>query len=97
MPSETAARIEELIATELKMILGEDAPQLSQDTVLIGQTAIIKSREVVELLLALEDAMEEEFSVEFDWTSDSAMSEDRSFIRTVGSLRDHLTALAGEN
>ena len=66
---------------------------LTEDTQLIGAQAAIKSRTLVELLLALEDYAESDLGVEFDWTSDSAMSEARSIFRSVGSLTDHLFGL----
>ena len=60
---------------------------------LIGIGAIVSSREVVELLLALEEYAEEELECEFDWTSDSAMSSSNSIFRSVDALADHLYEL----
>jgi len=64
-----------------------------ENTLLIGSQAVIKSRVVVELMLALEDYAEEELGFQFDWSSDSAMSEVRSVMRTVGTLADHLDSM----
>ena len=57
-----------------------DRAVLDGDTQLIGEKAVLKSRAVVELLLALEEFAEDEMGVEFDWTSDSAMSISRSVL-----------------
>jgi hypothetical protein len=44
------------------------------------------------LLLAVEDFAKEQLGVNWDWTSDSAMSEARSVLRSVGSLARHLSS-----
>ncbi|MCW5732166.1 MAG: acyl carrier protein [Alphaproteobacteria bacterium] len=64
-------------------------------TPLIGPRAVVKSRALVEILLALEEFAEEHLGVTFDWTSDSAMSQSRSIFRTVESLATHLHGLKG--
>lgn len=70
-----------------------DPDAVKANTALIGPGAIIKSRVIVELLLALEEYSEDELGAEFDWTSDSAVSIERSIFRTVGTLADHLHGL----
>jgi acyl carrier protein len=75
---------------------GLEAAELDDDTPLIGPHAVIKSRMLVELLLALEDFAEERLEVEFDWSSDSAMSLTHSAFRTIGTVADHLHRLSAE-
>ena len=80
---------------ELVAEFGElDPAAIDEETRLIGSEAVLKSRALVELLLALEDLAEAELDASFDWTSDSALSEARSLFRNVGSLTDHLDGLA---
>ena len=80
---------------ELVAEFGElDPAAIDEETRLIGSEAVLKSRALVELLLALEDLAEAELDASFDWTSDSALSEARSLFRSVGSLTDHLDGLA---
>ena len=67
---------------------------VGEETKLIGADAAIKSRALVELLLALEDFAESDLGCNFDWTSDQALSEANSAFRSVGSLTDHLHQLA---
>jgi hypothetical protein len=67
---------------------------MSEDARLLGCDAVLNSRELVELLLALEEFADEKLGVKFDWTSDSAMSEARSAFRTLGSLAAHVADLA---
>jgi hypothetical protein len=74
--------------------LGKPVESINAHTPLIGPQAFVKSRELVELLLALEEFAEDDLKVKFDWASDSAMSTGRSVYRTVGSLADHLAGLA---
>jgi hypothetical protein len=45
-------------------------------------------------MLAIEDLVRDRLGVAWDWTSDSAMSEARSVLRTVGSLASHVGALS---
>ena len=45
------------------------------------------------LLIAAEEYARDELGAMFDWTSDSAMSEARSVLRSVGTLSKHLSEL----
>jgi hypothetical protein len=45
------------------------------------------------LLLSVEEFARDRLGAEFDWTSDSAMSEARSVLRNVGTLARHVTDL----
>lgn len=60
---------------------------------LIGPEAALNSRQLVEVLLELEEFAEDDLGVEFDWTADSALSMTRSIMRTIGTLVDHLHGL----
>lgn len=66
---------------------------IGEDTELIGSRATVKSRELVEIMLALEEFAEDELGTEFDWTSDSALSLSKSIFRTAGTLAHHLDNL----
>jgi hypothetical protein len=85
--------IETAICDELAAITGRDREMFSKRTVLIGSTAEIKSRQLVELLLAVEDFAADRLGKTFDWTSDSAMSEARSIFRTVETLAARVASL----
>ena len=62
--------------------------EINIDTPLIGKDGVIDSMGVVELCLLLEDkALDEDF--EFDWASDSAMSNSRSMFTSVGSIAEN--------
>lgn len=67
--------------------------KVSEETVLIGAGRVLDSADLVMLLLSVEEFARDRLRVEFDWTSDSAMSEARSVLRNVGSLARHLTDL----
>ena len=69
---------------------------LSEQTQLIGSSAVLSSLRLVELLLALEEFAEDTLKLRFDWSSDSAMSEARSSFRTIGSLADHIVRLKAD-
>ena len=81
------------IVKEISNIAELDPSKLNGDSPLIGRGAVIKSVQLVELLLAMEDFSENELNAEFDWSSDAAMSSDRSPFRSVGTLAETLAAL----
>jgi len=85
--------IEEFIRNELASLTFADASKVTSDTVLVGQNRVLDSADLVILLLAVEDFAREKLAIEWDWTSDSAMSEARSVLRNVGSLARHLSEL----
>jgi hypothetical protein len=53
----------------------------------------VDSADLVMLLLSVEDFARDRLGVNFDWTSDAAMSEARSVLRDIGTLARHLTDL----
>ena len=59
---------------------------IDANTPLIGNNAVIDSRALVELLIALEVFLEEECGAAFDWASDRAMSATNSPFKTATSL-----------
>ena len=59
---------------------------IDANTPLIGDNAVIDSRALVELLIALEEFLEEEYGATFDWASDRAMSATNSPFKTATSL-----------
>ncbi len=85
--------IEDFVRGELASLTGEDESAVGPETVLIGQNRVLDSADLVVLLLAVEDFARERMGIEWDWTSDSAMSEARSVLRNVGALARHLSEL----
>lgn len=75
------------IIAEVASITDCNPGEIGPDTALIGPQACVSSRELVELLLAIEDFVVQQGG-EFDWTSDSAMSAARSAFRTVATLAE---------
>jgi hypothetical protein len=86
-------RVLSFLLEEIAAITGKQPPLVAGDAHLLGCDAVLNSRELVELLLALEEFAEEKLGVKFDWTSDSALSEARSVFRTLGSLAAHVADL----
>jgi len=84
---------ESFIREELASLTGADQTSINAQTVLVGQNRVLDSADLVVLLLAVEEFARDKMGVEWDWTSDSAMSEARSVLRSVGSLAQHLASL----
>ncbi len=82
--------VEKFICDEVSMLVGETKATITADTPLIGANRSVDSADLVVLLLAVEDYARENLGFQWDWTSDSAMSEARSVLRTIGSLAEHL-------
>ena len=61
---------------------------IDKDVSLIGDGAIIDSRSLVVLLIAVEDFLDEEYGAQFDWSSDKAMSGKSSPFRTPTTLAE---------
>ena len=85
--------VEEFICGELASLTGAERSSVTSDTVLIGQGRALDSADLVVLLLAVEEFAQAKLGVQWDWTSDSAMSEARSVLRNVGTLARHLAEL----
>ena len=85
--------VEAFIRDELASLTGAAPVSVTADTVLVGQNRVLDSADLVVLLLAVEEFAKEKMGVGWDWTSDSAMSEARSVLRSVGSLAHHLADL----
>ena len=85
--------IEKFILKELSLICKEPEKSFSVDTQLVGENRSIKSVQLVELLLKMEEYVEENFNSEFNWADNTAMSETRSVLRTVESLAKHIVDL----
>ena len=83
---------------EVNELLPEDARVAKQaDTVLLGESGSLDSFGLVNLVVALEQRIEDEFGVTLTLADDKAMSYSRSPFRTVATLRDYVTALLKNN
>ncbi|NWG46871.1 MAG: hypothetical protein HXY25_10045 [Alphaproteobacteria bacterium] len=91
-------RITDFILSELRAFQRDAliAPEaaLGAETRLIGPQAVLKSRTMLELLLAVEDHLDEVYGQTFDWSSDNALSLERSPWRSVRTLAEHAAAAA---
>lgn len=85
--------IEEFVKDEVAQLTGQSAETLAADTVLVGTGRVLDSADLVMLLLSVEDFARDKMNSYFDWSSDSAMSEARSVLRSIGSLSRHLSEL----
>lgn len=86
--------IESFLRDEVSSLTGLPAETITADTVLVGNGRVVDSADLVMLLLAAEDFSRDRLGAYFDWTSDSAMSEARSALRSVRTLATHLSQLA---
>lgn len=93
----TESDIEKFLVKELSLICKEPENSFSADTQLVGEHRSIKSVQLVELLLKIEEYVEENFNSEFNWADNAAMSETRSVLRTVGTLAKHVAELNSKN
>lgn len=85
--------ISQYIVSKLEEICKKDSKEFNDTTQLVGENRSIKSVELVELLLSLEEYVEDNLKVKFDWSGDSAMSERRSILRNIDTLSQHIFEL----
>jgi len=79
---------------EVNALLPEDARiQRSEDAVLLGAAGGLDSFGLVNLVVALEQRIEDEFGVTLTLADEKAMSHRRSPFRTVPTLRDYVVDL----
>lgn len=86
MTETSSAAVFDFIVQEIKETCALDEKVINRDTPLIGNESGVNSQELVMLLLAIEEWVEDTYGKEFDWTSDSNFSLQRSGLRTVGTL-----------
>ena len=84
---------ERFIREEVAALTGQPPETVSPNTVLVGTGRVVDSADLVMLLIAAEEYAKDQLGAIFDWTSDSAMSEARSVLRSVQSLSKHLSEL----
>ena len=79
---------------EVNALLPEDARIVrSEDAVLLGAAGGLDSFGLVNLVVALEQRIEDEFGVSLTLADEKAMSHRRSPFRTVPTLRDYVAEL----
>lgn len=83
--------IKDRIYNQIKVLSENNILNITGEMSLLGEDCILDSMKLVELCLFLED-LASEFSFEFDWTSDAAMSKSKSMFRTVDALIDEFIA-----
>jgi acyl carrier protein len=69
---------------------------ITEDTVLVGNEAVIDSLGVVSLIVEVEQRLEGSHGVSVTLANDKAMSAKNSPFRTVGVLADHAVSMAAE-
>ncbi|HVY25547.1 MAG TPA: hypothetical protein VHB79_03320 [Polyangiaceae bacterium] len=74
----------------------EPPASINEDTVLVGNAAVLDSLGVVSLIVEVEQRVESAHSVSITLANDKAMSQKNSPFRTVGVLTDHVIATAQE-
>ena len=90
----------EIVIASLKEVfaqVGNPAPDnINDDTVFVGNDAVIDSLGVVSLIVEVEQRLEGEHGISVTLANDKAMSAKNSPFRTVGVLADHVIAMAQE-
>ena len=90
----------EIVVASLKEVfaqVGTPVPEsIGEETVLVGNEAVIDSLGVVSLIVEVEQRLEGEHGISVTLANDKAMSARNSPFRTVGVLADHCVAMAQE-
>lgn len=90
----------DIVVASLKEVfeqVGTPPPEnIGEETVLVGNDAVLDSLGVVQLIVEVEQRVEQNHSVSVTLANDKAMSARNSPFRTVGVLADHVIATAAE-
>ena len=82
------------IDDEINSILSRKEPlEKSEETVLFGSSDGLDSLDLVNLIIAVEEEIGDEFDTEITLADESAMSEENSPYRTVQTLTDYIITL----
>jgi len=73
---------------------GVDVSHVDDQTRLLGSGALLDSVGLVTVVMEIEARLEEELGLTVSLTSDAAMSQERSPLRSVASLRDFVLVQA---
>ena len=76
---------------------GDQTLEKSLDTVLLGESGKLESIDLVNILVATEENIEEAFDVPVSITDERAVSEKNSPFTTIGTLSDFISNLLKEN
>jgi acyl carrier protein len=71
-------------------------PDMSEETVIVGNNAVLDSLGVVSLVVEIEGRLEMEHEIAVTLASDRAMSQRSSPFRTVGVLADYICTVIKE-
>ena len=76
---------------ELNAANDEKTVTKAEDTALYGASSLLDSVDLVNLLLTLEEALEDEFDIAFVIANEKALSQKNSPFRTVATLANYIT------
>lgn len=88
-------KILSIIYDEMNALMEQDSVQgeMNEETGIYGSSGRLDSMGLVSLLVAVEQAVEDEFDIEIAIANAKAMSQKNSPFKTVGSLADYVTEL----
>jgi len=99
-----AGRVEKIIQAIFRAVdeVNQELPEgqrlkKSLDTVLFGRSGVLDSLGLVNLIVAAEEKIEEEFGSTITIADERAMSQKNSPFRTIGTLVDYVSSLLEEN
>ena len=79
-----------------ELLPAEQHAEKSLDAVLVGESGSLDSFGLVNLIVAVEQRVNDEFGIALTLADERAMSRSRSPFRTVATLRDYIAALLKE-
>ena len=90
----------EIVLASLQEVFAQSGTEppatVNDDTVLVGNEAVLDSLGVVSLIVEVEQRLEAAHGVSVTLANDKAMSQKNSPFRTVGVLTDHVVAMVQE-
>ena len=91
--------IEKYVQGKMKSFANEndiEINELRDNTRLMGGTGLLDSMDLVRFIVELEEALDDDFSLEVSLTSEKAMSRNTSPFINIGALSKYIKELADE-
>ena len=85
-----------MIINEASSIIDLENDEINFDTTIYGNDSRLDSLGLINLIVAVEQNIEDEFDVNITIADERAMSQETSPFKTVGTLTDYIEILLGE-
>ena len=89
-------KVNEIIISELNELIGETNVYIDTNTKIFGEDGLLDSIDLVSLIVAVEQKIEDKFDINITLADERAMSQKNSPFKSIDSLSKYVLLLLGE-